>query len=150
MSCSEWADHIFIRDKYDIFWRYVLNKGFKRVKLRYQHLYSDHFTLPRVASYNSRLRHFSEHTHHAFEYFNCTTGEFTGNEDLRTKGQGSVSRGIFEGFFDVISTASQTGVRLFHVIAQGLTHVTNNIVGVVLQVRDDDMLIIHISGLIIL
>ena len=57
--------------------------------------------------------------------------------DLRERGKDSLVEGIFEGISDTFGIVADTGVSIFHSIARGLKHVTNDTVDVVDSIGDD-------------
>ena len=120
-----------------------------RVKLKFQQHYSDHLTLPRIATYNSKLQHFGKAQQHRTTLLGILTSQRENIRELnnlKSKGKGSVLQGIFESFGDVVSTASDTGVKIFHAIAVGLTHITNDTVQAASDVGDEVASIFDIAG----
>ena len=59
MPCGDGLEHIFVRDKSDTYWKYVKEKGFRIVKLRFQQSFSEKLSIPKLASYNNCMRHFA-------------------------------------------------------------------------------------------
>ena len=58
ISCHNRPDHTFVKDVKGIFRKYRLNKGFQKIKLRYESYSARPFSLPKLATYNSLLKHY--------------------------------------------------------------------------------------------
>ena len=141
--------HTFIRDENGEYWKYKLYDGFLKVKLKFQQHYSIHLTLPKIATYNSKLQHFGKAQQHRTTLLGILTSQRENIRELnnlKSKGKGSVLQGIFESFGDAVSTASETGEKIFHAIAVGLTHLTNDTVQVANNVEDEVASIFDIAG----
>ena len=140
IACQERKEHTFVRDKSGVFWKYTLDKGFRIVKLRYQQDFKDKLTIPKIASYNSKSRHYAAippHRTTLLRILASQRGNLRELADLRKQGGGSVLQGIFSGITEVVETMSDTGATIFHSIAKGLTHVANDSVNVVTGVGDE-------------
>ena len=96
--------------------------------------------MPKLASFNSMLKHYSAVRPHMTTLLNILASQrrnFKDFRDFRTKGGGSIINGIFEEISEVVDTMSDTGASIFHSIAKGLKHVTNDTVGLVTDVGND-------------
>ena len=56
--------HSFVGDKHDTYWKYTCDKGFWKVKLRFQQDLNNKLSLQKLASDNSWLKHCSPVTPH--------------------------------------------------------------------------------------
>ena len=149
MSCESRSDHLFVRDKHDTYWKYTCDKGFRKVKLRFQQDLNDKLSLPKLASYNSRLRHYSPVTPHRTTLLSILASQRSNLReinDLKKRGGGSVLQGIFSGITEVVETMSETGVTIVHSIAKGITHLTNDSVEVVTEVGGSVAGIFNFAG----
>ena len=149
IPCESRAEHLFVRDKYDAYWKYTSGKGFRIVKLRFQQDFNDRLSLPKLASYNNKLKHYSFVTPHRTTLMSILAsqrGNLREMSDLRKRGGGSVLQGIFSGISEVVETMSETGVTLVHSIANGITHLTNDSVEVVTEVGEGVAGVFNFAG----
>ena len=129
IPCDSRSDGTYIKDGQGKYWKYVLGMGFHRVKMKFETYFRHHISLPRLASFNGKLLHYSEVKPHRTTLLHVLALQQDNLRDLtdfRQRGGGSLVAGIFTAMTDVVSTITNTGTTIFHMIAGGATEVAND------------------------
>ena len=114
-----------------MFWVYTLGRGFKRTKLKVDDYYQHHVPLPRLASFNSRLLHYSDVKPHRTTLLNILSLQQENLRDLsdmRQVGGGSLAKGVLTAITDVAASIADTGTTLFHIVTGSALSVANDTV----------------------
>ena len=82
INCRNRNNQTYIKDIYGSFWIYTLNKGFKKTKVKFEDYYQHHVPLPRLASFNSRLLHYSEVEPHRTTLLDILSKQRSNMQDL--------------------------------------------------------------------
>ena len=131
VNCTHRPREIYIKDKDDHYWKHSTEKGFTRVKLDNKFATDTHLVMPKLASYNERLLHYSKARPHRttlLDMLHMQQESLNTVTDLREAGKGSFAQGIARAMSDIFETLEQTGTNVFDLIADGVVTVTNDTV----------------------
>ena len=131
VSCEKRQAVLYIKDKEGEYWR--LKKGkmkFTKVKLKYRFL-KGRISLPKLQEYSPRLAHFEGTMPHRTTLLGMLAEQQESLEavtDLRTKGGGNLIKGVARAMAKVAETVTNAADSIFHIIAGGVKHATNDTV----------------------
>ena len=103
---------------------------FTKIKLKHRFL-KGKISLPKLQEYSPKLTHFEGTVPHRTTLLSMLAEQQESLEavtDLRTKGDGNLIKGVARAMAKVAETVTNAADSIFHIIAGGVTHATNDTV----------------------
>ena len=131
INCTHREQEIYIKDKYNDYWKYSLSEGFTKTKLDSKFTSKDR--LVKLASYNERLLHYSKAQPHRttlLRILDTQQDAIQEISDIRERGRGSLAQGIARSMSDIFQSLERTGENVFDLVARGVVSIANDTVSV--------------------
>ena len=129
IRCRDRHHVSYIRDRSYGFWKFKLGRNkFERILLQ-DHYFQQKMALPKLRTFTSKLLHYERTRTHRTTLLEILATQHDNLEtlmDFKTKGGGSILKGIATAMGDAVDTAANTASYISRMIAHGATDVKND------------------------
>ena len=131
MECGAREKVVYIKDKKGGYWKYVLGKGFMKVKVKNPKYFSKEIQLPKLGSFNKRLIHYDTPQLHRRTLLGILADQQDNLEtltDLRKEGGDNIILGILKKAKQILATTISAGTDALGILTGGVVSTLNNTV----------------------
>ncbi len=131
IDCGEREKIIYIKDRFEKYWKYTLGKGFSKAKVKHPKYFSENIKLPKITSFNRRMLHFTKPRLHRMTLLAILAAQrqnLATLTDLKDVGDDNIVRGIAREMSRALKSVIHSGEDIFDIISGGVVHTVNDTV----------------------